>query len=54
MPIAREFLVMAKGEAHKRSITSPEFRDWIAWAERYVEARGLEKFFAPWLNQRDA
>ncbi len=51
---AREFLVMAKAEAQIRGITSPDWQEWFAWAERYVEARGLEKFFAPWLSQRDA
>ena len=51
---AREFLVMTRAEAQVRGVTSPEWQEWLAWAERYVEARGLEKFFAPWLNQGDA
>ena len=45
---------MAKAEAQVRGVTSPEWQEWLAWAERYVEARGLEKFFATWLNQGDA
>lgn len=47
---ARAFLAVAKEQAAVRSITSPEFQRWLAWAERY-EDRGLEEFFSCWEEQ---
>ena len=45
---ARAFLAVAKEQAAGRSITSPEFQNWLTWAEGYVEARGIEAFFSRW------
>lgn len=45
---AREFLALVREEAERRSITDGDFARWLAWAEAYVEGRGLNGFLGDW------
>lgn len=45
---ARDFLAFAKSEATQRDIDENAFAEWLSWAERHVEERGLSNFFSRW------
>lgn len=45
---AREFLRMVRAEARRRSLDKEAIDEWLAWADAYIDQRGLEGFFDKW------
>ena len=45
---AKEFLRMARTEARRRSLDKEAIDEWLAWADAYVDQRGLDGFFDKW------
>jgi hypothetical protein len=45
---AKEFLQMVRTEARRRSLDKERIEEWLAWADAYIDQRGLEGFFDRW------
>jgi len=45
---AKEFLRMVRTEARRRSLDKEAIDEWLAWADAYIDQRGLEGFFDKW------
>jgi hypothetical protein len=45
---AKEFLRMVRTEARRRSLDKEALHEWVAWADAYIDQRGLEGFFDKW------
>lgn len=45
---AKEFLRMVRTEARRRSLDKEAIEEWLAWADAYIDQRGLEGFFERW------
>jgi thioesterase domain-containing protein len=45
---AKEFLRMVRTEARRRSLDKDAVDEWLAWADGYIDQRGLEVFFDKW------
>ena len=45
---SKAFLRMARAEARRRPLDQKATEEWLAWADAYVERRGLEQFFDRW------
>ena len=39
---------MIRTEARRRSLDKEAMREWLAWADAYIDERGLEGFFDRW------
>ena len=45
---AKEFLVVVRAEARSLSLDKEAIDEWLAWADAYIDQRGLEGFFDRW------
>jgi hypothetical protein len=45
---AKEFLGIVRAEARRRSLDEEAIGEWLAWADAYINQRGLEGFFDRW------
>ena len=45
---AKEFLRIVRTEARRRSLDKEAIDEWLAWADAYIDQRGLEGFFDRW------